>query len=113
MEDLGFTEHDWKLFKSKIADWQEAYMERLIGEYIELLSREDDASEKFWQLERRISKDKHAAGVSVIMSRSEMVTNIVRLIDEGAITLDDLDDFSDVLKEEVAWYLKVISRRRS
>lgn len=37
MQERGFTEKDWKLFRSKIADWQEAYMDRLNKEYIELL----------------------------------------------------------------------------
>ena len=35
MQERGITEKDWKLFKSKIADWQEAYMGRLNKEYIE------------------------------------------------------------------------------
>ena len=35
-----FSEKDWKLFRNKIADWQEAYMEKLNREYIELLSSE-------------------------------------------------------------------------
>ncbi len=29
-----FSEKDWKLFRSKIADWQEAYMDKLNKEYI-------------------------------------------------------------------------------
>ena len=31
-------EKDWKLFRKLLSDWQEAYMERLAKEYIELLS---------------------------------------------------------------------------
>lgn len=42
------------LFRNKIADWQEAYMDRLNKEYIELLSEDSNPSEKFWRLERRI-----------------------------------------------------------
>lgn len=34
MQERGFTEKDWKLFRSKMADWQEAYMDRLGKEYI-------------------------------------------------------------------------------
>ena len=60
-EERGFTEADWKLFRKKIVGWQEAYMEGLIGEYVELLSADSDASERFWQLERRIRKDKRGA----------------------------------------------------
>ena len=31
----GVNEKDWKLFRSRIPDWQEAYMDRLNHEYIE------------------------------------------------------------------------------
>ena len=37
MQDQGFTEKDWKLFRKKIVVWQEAYMDRLNKEYVELL----------------------------------------------------------------------------
>ena len=33
-----FNESDWKLFRQRIAVWQENHMERLCREYIELLS---------------------------------------------------------------------------
>lgn len=60
-----FSEKDWKLFRSKIADWQEAYMEKLNREYIELLSSEGNASDKFWALEQRIREDKKDSGVQL------------------------------------------------
>ena len=41
-----FSEKDWKLFRSKISDWQEAYMEKLNQEYIEMLSGDGYASDK-------------------------------------------------------------------
>ena len=47
-----FSEKDWKLFRSKIAGWQEAYMDRLNEEYMEILSGEGAASEMFWKLEK-------------------------------------------------------------
>ncbi len=50
VEIQEFTEKDWKLFRSKIVGWQEAYMDRLNKEYIELLSTDDNPSEKFWKL---------------------------------------------------------------
>lgn len=69
----SFNEKDWKLYRSKIAEWQEAYMERLTKEYMELLSRDDAASDKFWELVKRIKADKKRVGVSVHLSRSEMM----------------------------------------
>lgn len=37
MPELHFTKQDWTLFNSKIASRQEAYMARLIDDYISLL----------------------------------------------------------------------------
>ena len=43
-----FSEKDWKIFRSKIAGWQEAYMDKLNKEYIKILSGDGKPSEKFW-----------------------------------------------------------------
>ena len=53
-----FSEKDWKLFRRKIAEWQESYMDKLNKEYMEILSGAGNASEKFWKLEKRIKEDK-------------------------------------------------------
>ena len=50
-------EKDWKLFRKMLPEWQEAYMERLTKEYIELLSSDMQASDKFWALDKRIKDD--------------------------------------------------------
>ncbi len=99
-----FKESDWKLFRKKIADWQESYMDKLNKEYIELLSGEGNPSDKFWALDERLKEDKKCKGVQARMSRSEMLFNILELINEGAITQDDLSDFSDELKDYVRAY---------
>ncbi len=96
-----FSEKDWKLFRSKIAGWQEAYIDKLNQEYIELLSGESDASDKFWALEKRIREDKKDCGVQCEMKRSNQFYIILSLLDEGAITIDDLEDFSDDLKDTI------------
>ena len=46
------TESDWKLFRKKLPGWQEAYMDKLNQEYIQLLTGTGDASDKFWELEK-------------------------------------------------------------
>lgn len=101
MQDQGFTEKDWKLFRKKIVVWQEAYMDRLNKEYVELLSGEENLSTKFWRLEKRIWEDQKKAGVQVQMSRSKMIHNLIRLLEEGAISLEDLEGFSEELRERV------------
>lgn len=106
MQERGFTEKDWKLFRSKIADWQEAYMDRLGKEYIELLSENGNPSDKFWSLEERIKKDKKKTGVRAEMSRSNLVDNIISLMNEGAIRFEDIEEFSDQLKETVRFFIE-------
>lgn len=101
MAQDGITKQDWALFRKKVPEWQEAYMEKLVKEYMELLSGEGAASDKFWELDKRIKADKRKKSVIMEMSRSDMIYNILYLIQEGAITVDDLDEFSDQLKDTV------------
>lgn len=106
MQEQRFTKGDWTLFKNKIADWQEAYMNKLSKEYIELLSEDAKPSEKFWRLDKRIKADRKKAGVQLEMSRSNLIYNIVSLINDGAISFQDLAEFSDELKETVSVFVK-------
>ena len=55
---MEVSKSDWKLFRERIGDWQEAYMERLVKEYMDLLEGEKNASDKFWKLEERIKRIK-------------------------------------------------------
>ena len=103
---MEVSKSDWKLFREKIGDWQENYMERLEQEYISLLSDDGKlASDKFWELEKRIKKDKKSPGVILKMSKSEAIWNIVYMIRLKVIVLEDLEDFSDNLKEAVVLML--------
>ena len=38
---MEISKRDWKLYREKIAEWQENYMEHLNKEYIALLSLDD------------------------------------------------------------------------
>lgn len=106
MQDKNFTEKDWLLFKNKIAHWQESYMDKLNREYIELLSEDANPSEKFWGLDKRMKEDVKKARVRLEMSRSNLVSNIISLINEGAISFENLEDFSDDIKETVKFFIK-------
>lgn len=100
---MQISERDWKIFRKKIPDWQECYMERLEMEYIALLQTDKSASAKFWELEKRIKQDKKSPGVIIDMRRSTAINNIVNLILDEIISLADLEDFSDDLKEAVKY----------
>ena len=110
LQERMFTKQDWKLFRTKLADWQEAYMGRLCREYIELLGGDDDPSEKFWQLDKRVREDKRRPGVRLQLSRTNMVYDIIALINDGVITVGDLEGFSVELKDAVNIFLEMQSR---
>ena len=100
------SKSDWKLFRARIGDWQETYMERLVREYVDLLDGAENASDKFWKLEERIKKDKKHPGVMLELSKGNMIFDIVTLINSGVITTADVADFSDELKESVDFILR-------
>ncbi len=99
-------EADWRLFRSRLPIWQEAYMERLNREYIALLSGTGSASEKFWELERRMREDKRRGGVVMRMSRNDMELNLLSLLSDGVISIAELDGFSEELREKLTFVLR-------
>ena len=97
MRDVA--ESDWKLFKKMLPQWQERYMEKLIGRYVEMLNGDSEASSRFWALEERINRDKLSSGVLANdIRRSTMHYEIANLLSDNVITLDDLDGFTEDIK---------------
>ena len=89
-------------FEKNYLGWQENYMARLIKEYISLLSAEDkNASDKFWELEKKIKTDRRHPGVILNMEQSKAIYDIISLVRFGVISFDDLADFSEDLQQEV------------
>lgn len=100
--DMEISKSDWKLYREKIAGWQENYMDRLNREYIALLSSDEgNPSDRFWKLEKRIKSDRKHPGVMIEMKKSSALFDIAGLIRLKVITYDDLADFSSGLKEAV------------
>jgi len=102
---MEISKSDWKKYREKISDWQEHYMERLVEEYITFLNSDQPASDKFWGLEKRIKQDKKCPGVLIEMRKSSAIYDIVHLINDNVISLDDLEGFSDDLKEAVKFLI--------
>ena len=101
---MDISKHDWNLFKAKLPIWQEAYMARLNEEYIQILKREGSPSDNFWELNKRIQKDKKNPGVIVELDRKMAVKTIVDLLNDKIITYDDLEEFSSELKDVVNFF---------
>ena len=99
------SKRDWKLYREKIGDWQEHYMEKLVKEYADYLCSDLPASTKFWEMEKRIKRDRKTPGVWIELRKSDMFWDIAGLINDKVILMDDLEEFSDDLKEAVALIL--------
>ena len=85
-------------------------MEKLVKEYIEMLSNDDKpASEKFWTLEKRIKNDRKHPGVLIEVRKSNALYDIIRFIALDVITYDDLADFSEDLKKDIEFLLERLS----
>ncbi len=102
---IEISKTDWKLFREKVPIWQERYMEQLTKEYINLLSSPGYASAHFWELEKRIKKDRKHPGVILEMRKSNAVWDIIVFLREDIISWEDLNGFSqeliDVIKDIV------------
>ena len=103
---FSISEKDWRIFKEKIPCWQENHMANLNQEYLQILTGDGLAAEKFWELEKRINTDKHSAGVITRMSRSNAIPCIMELLEDGIICKDDLAEFSDDLKDTILFVEK-------
>ena len=104
---MGITKKDWKLYQVKLAKWQENYIKHLNQEYITLLSdKEKIPSEKFWELEKRIKKDRRHPGVIIDVQKSTAIWTITDLIKMQVILQDDLEGFSSDLIDTVNFFLK-------
>ena len=105
---MDISKKDWKLFRERLSEWQEKYMEDLIKEYVNFLNDDTKpASEKFWELEKRIKEDKRHPGVIIELKKSEVIWDMVHLIRLKVITSDDLSEFSEELRQEVKRILEM------
>lgn len=80
-------------------------MEKLVKEYVDILTSPGYASEHFWALEARIKKDKKHPGVQVEMRKSRAIWDIASFVQKKVITIDDLEGFSEELIDSVDFIL--------
>ena len=63
-------------------------------------------SHPFWKLQQAIQVDRHRPGVCLELRKQTMVYDLAALIEDRAITGEDLAEFSDEVKERVAILLQ-------
>ena len=89
------------MFRERVPEWQEHYMEQLTKKYIELLSSPGSASDHFWELEKRIKNDRKHPGVML------EIWDIAIFIKKKVITIKELEGFSQELIDSVT---KILNR---
>ena len=97
----NISKSDWQLFNKLLPEWQERYMNRLNQEYKRILDGDGSAANKFWKLEKRIKADRKSSGVIVEASRRSMFQILLQLISEKVITDEDLNGFSEELRDMI------------
>ena len=86
-------------------------MEGFVKEYANFLNDDKKpASEKFWELEKRIKEDKRHPGVVMELKKSEVIWDIVRLMRLKVITYDDLSKFSGELQQKVKRIIEICKK---
>ena len=101
-------ESDWKLFSQKYYEWKNRCLKQFITEYKAILDSDDTPIDKFVELKERINKDNRASvfHLSGRFSRNDMNLNIKALPHTGVLSLDDLSEFSDEVKEMAEFVIR-------
>ena len=97
---------DWMLFQSLLPQWQERFMSRLCDEYAAILTGPYSGSEAFWEVKRLIRKDMKRIGAMAGSEQSVVASIIADLLREQVITVEDIADFSDEVKEMVEYLMR-------
>ena len=58
-------------------------------------------SERFWTLNKRIREARRKPGVQLELRKQNVVFDLTHLIADGAVSLDELDGFSEELQNMV------------
>lgn len=92
--DERFTEKDWKLFRQKVILWQEQYMEQLNEKYIDILNKIKMTLTNFR------NQNIESNGIQ-LDSRRLTVMNILKLLNDCVIETQDLEKFSETVKNTI------------
>ena len=100
------TKEDWSLFQTLLPQWQERFMSRLCDKYAAVLTGPYRGSEAFWEVKRLIRQDVKRIGAMAGCEQSEVASIFADLLREQVITVEDIADFSDEVKEMVEYLMR-------
>lgn len=70
-------------------------MAYLLKGYAQLLACGKDASDIFWELDQRMRRDKKSPGVQLSPSKSDLPWILAKMLQDGVINDEDLNEFSE------------------
>lgn len=100
---LEMLEKDWKIFRKRVPQWRERYLQDKNKEIVDLLTDKTKIpSEQFWDAKHKINQE---AKILVRCldghSRSKMDMFLILMYNHDLINKDDLKEFSDELREKI------------
>ncbi|MHA2284188.1 MAG: hypothetical protein ACXAC5_25395 [Promethearchaeota archaeon] len=103
-------ESDWKIFRKRIPEWRERYLQRKNKEIISVLTDKNKTStEQFWDAKEKMEEEaKILVDCLDGHSRSKMDWYLLLMYSHGLINNDDLEKFSRELREQVLKGVKVL-----
>lgn len=107
------TASDWELCCEYAKKWQEHYIDRLIQGYIIMLNSDEKAENRFRKLEKQVMEDRNKPGVVIQLQRAEAIWNIAALVEQGVITLEELNGFNPKMIDAIKHILSSNSETNS
>ncbi|MDY7092710.1 MAG: multidrug transporter [Acidobacteriota bacterium] len=96
-------ESDWKIYRERVSEWRERYLEKKNQEIVAILEDEGKTpTERFWEARRAM--DEEADILTTCLdghSRSKMSWNLLLMHGHGLVLDEDLEEFSDGLRESI------------
>ena len=94
---------DWKVFRRRVPEWRERYLRLRNEELAGLLRNEAHTpTERFWQAKERMAEEARVLRACLDgHSKRKVAWYLSLMYGYGMIGADDLDEFSDGLREAV------------
>lgn len=98
---------DWKLFRQRIPEWRERYLQGRNMELVRSLADPDKShTEQFWDTKEKMDEISRILTECLDhLSKLQMTQSLLLMIHYGMIDKNDLNEFSEVLRNKISNHL--------
>ncbi|GAB5535455.1 MAG: hypothetical protein Rubg2KO_17040 [Rubricoccaceae bacterium] len=106
------SKSDWKRFLAHLVEWRERYLQRRTAELAKTLADGDGtATERFWATKEAVDTEaKYLRDCLDGHTPSNADLALLQMLRGGMIDFEDLEEFSDDLKENLRSWMEPFSR---